>query len=207
MRITSLVLAALFLLVDVVIGVDAPDRLARMRSCQPSTRSRSGRSLLGCCSSRWRSSSAPSRPSRWSWGSRTLSRSSPGRPISPRSRSCTGSAALRGSRWGISISCDPRVPRWSSVWSSDSKDTVPAVAERPRRLGVPDPRELGDLRVPRGDALGSMFIGVVLLGVAVVTARSMGPAGDRPMSGRLTSPFGRGRPAEPPPPPPGTTGT
>ncbi|MGH2680770.1 MAG: hypothetical protein ACRDG8_09890 [Actinomycetota bacterium] len=60
-----------------------------------------------------------------------------------------------------------------------------------------------------GPGLGAMFIGVVLLGVAVLTARSVGPGGGRPMFGRLTFPFGRVRraePAEPPPPPPGTTG-
>lgn len=56
-----------------------------------------------------------------------------------------------------------------------------------------------------GPGLVTMLVGVVLLGIAVWTARSTGPAGARPPFGAITSPFGRPRPAvrrEPPPPPP-----
>lgn len=42
-----------------------------------------------------------------------------------------------------------------------------------------------------GPGLIVMVIGVVLLGVAVWTARSIGPAGARPSFGAITSPFGR----------------
>jgi hypothetical protein len=57
----------------------------------------------------------------------------------------------------------------------------------------------------RGPGLVTMVIGVVLLGVAVWTARGMGPAGPRPSFGAITSPFGRpkrNRSLGPPPPPP-----
>jgi hypothetical protein len=56
-----------------------------------------------------------------------------------------------------------------------------------------------------GPGLVTMFVGVVLLGVAVWTARGTGPSGVRPPFGAITSPFGRPKPAvrrEPPPPPP-----
>jgi hypothetical protein len=60
-----------------------------------------------------------------------------------------------------------------------------------------------------GPGLVTMFVGVVLLGIAVWTAKSTGPAGARPPFGAITSPFGRPRPAvrrEPPPPPPSSEG-
>jgi hypothetical protein len=55
-----------------------------------------------------------------------------------------------------------------------------------------------------GPGLIVLFVGVVLLGVGVWTARTTGP-GPRAAFGSLTSPFGRPRPAAPPsqvPPPP-----
>lgn len=55
-----------------------------------------------------------------------------------------------------------------------------------------------------GPGLGIMFVGVVLLGLAVWTARGEGTEGARPLFGPLRSPFGRPKtevPAEPPPPP------
>ena len=55
-----------------------------------------------------------------------------------------------------------------------------------------------------GPGLIVLFIGVVLLGVGVWTARTTGP-GPRAAFGSLTSPFGRPEPAAPPsqvPPPP-----
>jgi hypothetical protein len=61
-----------------------------------------------------------------------------------------------------------------------------------------------------GPGLVTMVIGVVLLGLAVWTARSTGPAGPRPSFGAITSPFGRPtriRSLEPPPPPPASDGT
>lgn len=55
-----------------------------------------------------------------------------------------------------------------------------------------------------GPGLATMFVGIVLLGVAVWTAR--GSAEPRPSFGRISSPFGRrqppGAPQPPPPPPP-----
>ena len=62
--------------------------------------------------------------------------------------------------------------------------------------------------VGTGPGLVTMVIGVVLLGVAVWTAKSIGPAGARPSFGAITSPFGRPRqttPQDPPPPPPDGT--
>lgn len=64
--------------------------------------------------------------------------------------------------------------------------------------------------VGTGPGLVTMVIGVVLLGVAVWTARSVGPAGARPSFGAVTSPFGRPKQSarlEPPPPPPPADGT
>jgi hypothetical protein len=61
-----------------------------------------------------------------------------------------------------------------------------------------------------GPGLIAMVIGVVLLGVAVWTARSIGPAGARPSFGSITSPFGRPKESarlDPPPPPPPPDGT
>lgn len=60
-----------------------------------------------------------------------------------------------------------------------------------------------------GPGLVTMFIGVVLLGIAVWSARSTGPTGARPSFGPITSPFGRpvrtGSIGPPPPPPPDGT--
>jgi hypothetical protein len=55
-----------------------------------------------------------------------------------------------------------------------------------------------------GPGLATMLVGVVALGVGVWFARSTGPGGPRSMFGRITSPFGRPKPAVPaaPPPPP-----
>jgi hypothetical protein len=61
-----------------------------------------------------------------------------------------------------------------------------------------------------GPGLVTMFVGVVLLGFAVWTARGTPPAGPRSSFGVITSPFGRPRPTgtpEPPPPPPSPGGT
>ena len=61
-----------------------------------------------------------------------------------------------------------------------------------------------------GSGLIAMVIGVALLGVAVWTARSIGPAGARPSFGAITSPFGRPKQSaqlEAPPPPPPPDGT
>jgi hypothetical protein len=70
---------------------------------------------------------------------------------------------------------------------------------------------LGALEVQgTGPGLITMFVGIVLLGVAVWSARSTGPGGHRPSFGAVTSPFGRPKsiaPAEPPPPPPDPSGT
>jgi hypothetical protein len=58
-----------------------------------------------------------------------------------------------------------------------------------------------------GPGLGVMLGGVVLLGLAVWTARGEGPEGARPLFGQLRSPFGRPKAEAPagPPPPPGPT--
>lgn len=61
-----------------------------------------------------------------------------------------------------------------------------------------------------GPGLVAMVVGVVLLGVAVWTARTVGPAGVRPSFGAITSPFGRPKQStrlEQPPPPPPPDGT
>lgn len=66
---------------------------------------------------------------------------------------------------------------------------------------------LGALEVQgTGAGLVTMFVGVLLVGVAVWTARNTGPIGARRPFGRLASPFGRPKPEptgpiEPPPPP------
>lgn len=63
--------------------------------------------------------------------------------------------------------------------------------------------------VGTGPGLVTIVIGVVLLGVAVWTARSIGPVGARPSFGAISSPFGRPkqstRPEPPTPPPPDGT--
>ena len=60
-----------------------------------------------------------------------------------------------------------------------------------------------------GPGLVTIVIGVLLLGVAVWTARSIGPVGARPSFGAISSPFGRPkqstRPEPPTPPPPDGT--
>lgn len=60
-----------------------------------------------------------------------------------------------------------------------------------------------------GPRLVTIVIGVLLLGVAVWTARSIGPVGARPSFGAISSPFGRPkqstRPDPTPPPPPDGT--